>query len=120
MAKKSPKQNMIDLSTVLEAVRELAPEKVFGGIPLADYDSIVQEAVDVRTEHVNAEINVSNLANKRDNIDERALKMRELIVNGIIGDPEFGPDSTLYERCGYIRKSNRKSGLTRKATKKPE
>lgn len=120
MARKSPKQNMIDLETVLEAVRELAPDKAFGGISLTQYDTQVNMSVDVRKELVNAEINVSNVTNKRENIDEEGLRMRELIVNGIIGDPDFGPDSTLYERCGYVRKSDRKSGLTRKGNKKTD
>jgi hypothetical protein len=32
----------------------------------------------------------------------------------VTGDPAFGPDSSLYEAMGYVRKSERKSGLTRK------
>jgi hypothetical protein len=32
----------------------------------------------------------------------------------VLGDPAYGPDSALYEALGYVRKSERKSGLTRK------
>ncbi len=42
------------------------------------------------------------------------MEKSTLVVNGIIGDPNFGPDSDLYEAMGYVRKSARKSGLTRK------
>jgi hypothetical protein len=32
----------------------------------------------------------------------------------VVADPTEGANSALYEACGYIRKDNRKSGLTRK------
>jgi hypothetical protein len=41
----------------------------------------------------------------------------QLVVNGVLADPDEGPDSPLYEAFGYIRESERKSGLTRKANK---
>ncbi len=36
------------------------------------------------------------------------------VVNGVKGDPAFGEDCDLYEAMGYVRKSERKSGLSRK------
>ena len=48
--------------------------------------------------------------------DETSLTKVQLVVNGVIGDPAFGEDSALYEAMGYVRKSERKSGLTRKGT----
>ena len=42
-----------------------------------------------------------------------------LMVNGVKGDPDFGEDSDLYEAMGYVRKSERKSGLTRKKKTPP-
>jgi hypothetical protein len=38
----------------------------------------------------------------------------QLVVNGVVGDPEEGPDSDLYAAFGYTRTSERKTGLTRK------
>ena len=43
----------------------------------------------------------------------------QLAVNGVIGNPAFGPDSPLYEAFGYTRKSERKSGLTTKTKQTP-
>lgn len=40
------------------------------------------------------------------------------MVASVVGTREFGSDSDLYEQMGYKRKSERKSGLTRKTTKK--
>ena len=50
----------------------------------------------------------------RDRADEDSLAKAQLVINGVIGDPTEGPDSALYEAMGYSRKSERKSGLTRK------
>ncbi len=52
--------------------------------------------------------------NARNDADRVSLAKARLVVNGVIGDPTHGPDSSLYEALGYIRKSERKSGLTRK------
>ena len=43
----------------------------------------------------------------------------ELVVNGVIGNPDFGPNSAHPEAMGYIRKSDRKSGLTHKKEPSP-
>ena len=36
------------------------------------------------------------------------------VVNGVLAGPTEGPDSALYAAFGYTRKSERKTGLTRK------
>ena len=42
---------------------------------------------------------------------------RSQIGNSVAGDPAYGNDSPLYGAMGFVRKSEKKSGLTRK--KKP-
>ena len=37
----------------------------------------------------------------------------QLVVNAVKGDPTAGEDSDLYEQMGYVRKSERASGLRR-------
>ena len=37
------------------------------------------------------------------------------VVNSAKGDPNYGENSALYASFGYIRKDDRKSGLTRAA-----
>jgi hypothetical protein len=46
--------------------------------------------------------------------DNAGAAKAELIVNGVRADPTEGADSALIEAMGYTRKSERKSGLTRK------
>ena len=40
----------------------------------------------------------------------------QLVVSAVKGDPAHGEDSDLYQTMGYVRKSARKTGLTRKTT----
>lgn len=42
-----------------------------------------------------------------------ADKMRVEVAEGVRGDENYGDDSPLYGAMGFIRKSERKSGLTR-------
>ena len=114
MSSQNPKKNMDLLEMTAAALREFAPDKTFGGVKLADFEpdiAVCQQDRDDIVSHDNAG---KGLIIKRDGDDEAALAKRELIVNGVIGDPNFGPDSALYEALGFVRKSDRKSGLTRK------
>ena len=42
------------------------------------------------------------------------LKKKIMAVMGVAGDPAYGNDSPLYGAMGFVRKSEKKSGLTRK------
>jgi hypothetical protein len=113
----NPKKNIELLQKTVAALREFAPDKAFGGIKLSDFEPNVEVCHQNREAIIDHENAGKGLTAKRDADDEAALAKRELIINGIIGDPEFGPDSALYEAMGYVRKSERKSGLTRKKNK---
>lgn len=102
------------LEMTVAGLREFAPDTVFGGIKLADIEPDVVNCQEARDEIVKHDNVGKSLIVKRENKDDAALAKRELIVNGVIGDPNFGPDSALYEALGFVRKSDRKSGLTRK------
>jgi hypothetical protein len=51
---------------------------------------------------------------ERDEVDKESLRIISLVVNGVVGDTEEGPDSEIYGGFGYTRTSARKTGLTRK------
>jgi hypothetical protein len=53
----------------------------------------------------------------RSDADLAANEVLDLVVNSVRGTPGFGQDSALYRALGYVRKSERKSGLTRKLAK---
>ena len=57
-----------------------------------------------------------------DSIDDDYLALDDFIVDvgeGVRGHDDFGSDSELYGAMNFVRKSKRKSGLTRGKTPKP-
>lgn len=58
-----------------------------------------------------------------DGIDDDYLEIEEYIVDvadGVRGHDDYGSDSELYGAMNFVRKSQRKSGLTRKNSKKKD
>lgn len=46
--------------------------------------------------------------------DAVTSQVNQLVVNAVKGNPAHGEESDLYQTMGYVRKSARKTGLTRK------
>lgn len=113
-----PEENLKKCERTLNAVMEIAPDVSFGGMKAAQYAAKVQAMRDARALIADLEAQLSAARDHRDAVDIEGLAAEALVVNGIVGDPNYGPDSPLYGATGRKRKSERKSGLTRK--KKPE
>ena len=116
---KSPKSNEEQLTTILNAWKNLATDKTFGGMAAAQFEAFIQPSMTVRAQLVENDNERTHLLNTREANDEVSLGKAELVVNGVIGDPNYGRDSSLYEAMGYTRKSERQSGLTRKKGSTP-
>jgi hypothetical protein len=52
----------------------------------------------------------------RDDANGVTSDTNQKVVKGVVGDPNYGDDSNLYEAMGYVRKSERASGLTKKSS----
>jgi len=81
------------------------------------YEAATQDALDAETAIAEAA-----LENKRVTRDEKVAAVAAktaLVTNGVIGNPAYGPDSDLYGAMGYVRKSQRQSGLTQKSNVPP-
>ena len=113
-----PKSTLEKIMRVINGWETLAPDKTFGGMTLAQAKAAVKSSFDTRDELRTLENQVQSKQVERDDADEESLRVVRLVVNGVVGDPDFGPDSPLYESFGYTRESEHKTGLTRK-TKKP-
>jgi hypothetical protein len=111
---RAPKNNQDKLDKISDAWQTLAPDKSFGGMTLAQFRAGVKPSYDSRERIRTLENQLISAQAERESADEHSLRVAQLVVNGIIGDPTEGPDSDLYEACGYKRASERKSGLTRK------
>lgn len=111
----SPKDIEIKIEKMENAWEELAPGKTFGGLTLTQFKEITAPAREARARLADLEAQMTKAQNDRDNADAAFLVKAQLVINGVLADPTEGPDSALYEAMGYTRKSDRKSGLTRKA-----
>ena len=115
----TPKENEIKYNRFRTALETLAPDKKFGNITLADFTAQIEKSELPRQKIRQLYDQIKQEEAIRDAQDVITMKMCEKIKNGVISDDEFGDDSALYEALGYVRRSERKSGLTRKK-KAPE
>ena len=110
----SPKDNEDKLDLILTAWKAQAADKSFGGMTVTQFETEITPSKTIRTQLAAVEIQRAQLTNARADADSHSLGKAQMVVAGVIGDPNFGPNSSLYEAMGYTRKSERKSGLTRK------
>ncbi len=94
---------------------ELAPEANFGGMTLAQFETAIAAVLTTREDILALEAQMGSKRTERANADAAATLLLELVVNSVRGAPEFGSDSGFYRSLGYVRKSERKSGLTHKS-----
>lgn len=115
----NPKSNEQKMNTMVNAWETLAPTKSFGGMTLAQFKTVVAPSLAARARIADLEAQMTQAINDRDAADAVFLAQAQLVINGVLADPTEGPDSSLYEAMGYTRKSERRSGLTKKGIKAP-
>ncbi|HEX8187130.1 MAG TPA: hypothetical protein VF586_02195 [Pyrinomonadaceae bacterium] len=116
----SPKNFMEKIERMINAWRTMAPQKSFGGMTLSQFQEAAEPSRAIRQRIEDYENLLSHAIVERDNDDDALNDKVQLIVAGILADPTEGPDSPLYEAFGYTRKSERKTGLTRKRKESPQ
>ena len=109
----SPKKLEEKMERMLNTWRTLAPDKSFGGMTLAQFEAAAAPSQTARQKILNFNAQRINAITERMAADEVFAAQMQQVVNGVLADPTFGPDSALYEAFGYTRTSERKSGLTR-------
>ena len=95
------------------AWRELAADHSFGGMTLAQFEAATEPSMALRAEIESLEKQLQGKKTSRSNADRDAMELLNMVVNSVKGTPGFGPDSPLYRALGYVRKSERRSGLSR-------
>ena len=112
--RKTPKSNLEKLQQVSNAWETLASNKSFGGMTFDQFKADTAPAIAARNLIEDLEDQLTQALAAREAADATCQTKIQLVVNGVLADPTEGPDSALYEAMGYTRKSERKSGLTRK------
>ncbi len=110
-----PKDNYGKIQNVGNAWETLRPKKKFSDMTLADYRKAVFPSEEVRTTIARLEGELTAAISKREIADAAGLKIALAVVSSVKGDLAESEDGELYEAMGYIRKSERKSGLHRKS-----
>lgn len=119
----SPKNIEDKLREMINSWEQMAPGKAFG-VTLDEFKAAIKPSFDARDKLADLNDQIIKTTNDRDTADEASLALAKRVLNSILADPTEGPDSSLVEGFGLVRKSDRKTGLTRKKTavagKKPE
>ena len=117
MAKTNP--YIADRITVFRtAWQELAPQESFAGMTLAGFEAATTLPLTLRDQILALEKQMDGRKTERIKADAAANLLLELVVNSVRGTPQHGADSSLYRALGYVRKSERRTGLTRKGLQK--
>jgi hypothetical protein len=96
------------------AWRTLAPDKSFGGMTLAQFEAAAAPSLTARRKIEELDNQRAQKIAERDGADDAFNAKAQLVVAGVLADPTEGADSPLYGAFGYTRKSEIKTGLTRK------
>ncbi len=114
MAKVNCKEIRERANRINTAWKQHAPTAKFNNIEQADYEASINAAAAKDQQIADAEANLRILKDERDdlyrNINNDSVKVRD----GVEGDSNYGTDSPLVGAMGFVRKSERSSGLTHK------
>jgi hypothetical protein len=103
-----------------QAWGNLCPLKSFSGLNLERFNEIVKPSMDARKQLRELEVRRQALLSQRRAADVITSATLQRIVHAVKGDPEAGEDSDLYSAMGFVPKSQRGTGLTRRRAKETE
>ncbi len=111
----NPKRAEEKIRELKNAWETLTPAKSFAGLTVAEFNTQIAPSLIARTAIASLESQITEAKNQREDADKVSLAIVQRVIAGILADPTEGPDSSLLEAAGRVRKSERKTGLTRKA-----
>jgi len=101
------------LKDIINAWETLAPNEVFAGRTLAQFQTETFDCFKSRTDMEKLETQLEAAKNRKQDSDKAARKLALKVVSGVIAHPNFGDNSDLYAEMGYVREEERESGLHR-------
>lgn len=93
---------------------EGAESVAFGGYRQTDFQSAIEAAAADDAAIADLEADLKMKRDVRDDKYKALDQQRSKVGLGVAGSPDYGNDSPLYGAMGFVRKSEKKSGLTRK------
>ena len=113
---KRAKNRMNKIGRVLSAWETVAADQSFAGMTLEQFKAAIQPALAARDRVTELRCELTGARQSYDRNSKGAHDTALLVVNAVKGHPDRGEDSSLYAAMGYVRKSARQSGLTRKSS----
>lgn len=110
----NPKKNLEKLEETEVAWETNAAADLFYGTTLIQFKAKVQLSRDARALVASLEQQLTAATAERNRLDAENLGLEKNVAKAIAGDPNHGDNSALYEGTGRVRRSERRSGLTRK------
>jgi hypothetical protein len=96
------------------------PEQSFADMTLEQAKQALQPFTEVRAKFATVDAKWVALRQERNLEYAKALDLIKCVANSVKGHPRYGEDSALYAAMGYVPKSERGSGLTRKREARTE
>ena len=115
----NPKRTANKLQQLIDAWTTIRPTKSFAGMTLEQFKAQVQPSLAARDQLTTLQSQTTDSRMQRRQSDAASLELGQLVVNSVKGDPAEGENGSLYAAMGYIPKSARRSGLTRKGQTTP-
>lgn len=119
MSTQSPSKVAARVQKVIDGWTTLRPTKSFAGMTLEQFKAKMQPSLETRSQLAILRTQAKDSRVQRRASDASSLETTQLVVNAVKGDPEEGENGSLYAAMGYIPKSARRSGLTRKGSTTP-
>jgi len=116
----SMKEAFMKIDNVKQAWSKLRSDKSFSSLTLEQFDAQIKASYDVRAEIADAELRLQSANARRIIADAASLEIVRRIVNAVKSDPQEGEDGEPYAAMGFVRRSDRSSGLTRRRKKSEE
>src|ERR1035441_9768922 len=119
MATHSPKRVAAKLQKVIDAWTTIRPTKTFSGLTLEQFKAQVQPSLAARDQLTVLGNQTTDSRMQRRLSDDASLTLAQQVVSSVKGDPAEGENGPLYAAMGYVPKSMKASGLTRKGSTSP-
>ena len=102
------------IEAFIQAWSKLRAGKSFAGLTVDRFIELSQPSRDVRAEIAEAELRLQSANARRVTVDRASLAAMQRVINAVKADPEEGDDGDLYVAMGFVRRSDRSTGLTRR------
>jgi hypothetical protein len=105
---------------ILQAWQTYAKKDEFAEMTREEFAVATEASLSKRQELEALLVQMQGLIQERELADATTRELISRVVNAVRGDSRHGMDSAMYRAMGYVTRSERASGLKRKAGKKPK